>query len=158
MFQLFNTTYTDLSSFIPITKEQIEYFKKKFIPFINPEFIKFVVDNDGKLISFSITMPSFAKALQKANGKLFPFGIFHLLKARKKSDASIFYLIGVAKEYQKKGITAIIFEEYYKSFKKTGVKKGIITPELEENLDIQLIWRHFKPVLHKKRCTFRHDI
>ena len=155
MFSLFNKTYANLSSFIPVTDDQIEYFKRKFIPFINPEFIKFVVNENDKLVSFAITMPSFAKALQKANGKLFPFGIFHLLRARKKSDASIFYLIGVIPEYQKKGITAIIFEEYHRSFKKLGVKKGIITPELEDNLDIQLIWRHFNPVLFKTRCTYR---
>ena len=38
--------------------QQKIYFKNKFISFINPEYIKFIVDKNGKLITFSITMPS----------------------------------------------------------------------------------------------------
>ena len=113
MFDLFNSSYANLSSFVKITDVQKEYFKKKYIGFINPEYIKFVVDKEDKLIAFSIVMPSFSEALQKAKGKLFPFGIFHLLKARKKSKDVIFYLIGIRPDYQNKGVTAIIFNEFY---------------------------------------------
>ena len=75
MFDLFNASYASLSSFVPITDIQKEYFKKKYISFINPEYIKFVEDKDQNLVAFAIVMPSFSKALQKANGKLFPFGL-----------------------------------------------------------------------------------
>ena len=158
MFAVFNTSYSKLSTFIPITETEIAYFKKKFIPFINPEFIKFVVDENNRIVAFAITMPSFARALQKANGKLFPKGIFHLLKARKHSNAAVLYLIGVIPEFQKKGVTSIIFEECYNTYTKMGIDRGIITPELEDNKEIHAIWRHFKPVIYKKRCTFKLDI
>ena len=137
---------------------QIDYFKKKYLPFINPEFVKFVVDENDKLVSFSITMPSFSRALQKSKGKLFPFGIAHLLKAKKNINEAIFYLIGVAPEYQKKGVTAIVFDEYFKTYKKIGVEKCILTPELVDNKDIHLIWKSFNPKTHKKRCTYRLEI
>ena len=117
MFDLFNETYSKLSSFVPITDVQKAYFKKKYISFVNPEYIKFIVDKEDKLIAFAIVMPSFSKALQKANGKLFPFGIYHLLKAKKQSKDVYFYLIGIHPEYQNKGVTAIVFNEYYKTFK-----------------------------------------
>lgn len=155
MFDLFNKSYEKLPSFVPISDKQKIYFKKKFINFINPEFIKFVVDENGKLITFSITMPSFAKALQKANGKLFPTGIFHLLKARKNSKDVVFFLIGIAHEYQKKGVTAIVFDEFFKTYKEKGILRTFSTPELEENKDIQLIWKNFKPVIYKKRSTYK---
>ncbi len=158
IFELFNTTYSKLSSFVPISDKQIAYFKDKYISFINPDFIKIVLDKEGRIIAFGITMPSFGRALQKAKGRLFPFGFIHLLRARKYSKESIFYLIGVAPEYQKKGVTAIIFDLFHKAFKRHGVTKGIITPELEENKDIQLIWDSFNPVHHKRRATFRKDL
>lgn len=158
MFELFNLSYEKLPSFVSVSKKQIAYFKKKYIPFINPEFIKMVVDKENRLIAFAITMPSFAKALQKAGGKLFPTGFLHLLLARKKSKESIFYLIGILPSYRKKGVTAIIFDEYHKSFKKYGIEKGVLTPELEENKDIQLIWSNFDPQIHKRRTTFRKMI
>ncbi|MEM6542444.1 MAG: GTP cyclohydrolase, partial [Bacteroidota bacterium] len=103
-------------------------------------------------------MPSFSKALQKANGKLFPFGIFHLLMAKKRSKDVIFYLIGIHPEYQNKGVTAIIFNEYYNTFKEKGIVNCIRTPELEENTAIRQMWKHFDPVTHKRRRTYRKSI
>ncbi|MFH6604085.1 GTP cyclohydrolase [Maribacter algicola] len=158
MFDLFNETYSKLSSFVPITEVQKAYFKKKYISFINPEYIKFIVDKDENLIAFAIVMPSFSKALQKAKGRLFPFGIFHLLKAKKHSKDVIFYLIGIRPDYQNKGVTAIIFNEYYKTFKAKGIDMCYRTPELEENVAIRQMWKHFNPVIYKRRRTYRKSL
>jgi len=158
MFDLFNRTYSTLSSYVPISDTQIAYFKKKYIGFINPDFIKFVIDENQKLIAFAIMMPSFSESLQKAKGKLFPFGIFHLLKARKNPETMTSYLIGVDQEYQNKGVTAIIFDEYTKAFNAKGVKTVVRTPELEENTAIHQLWKNFNPVTHKRRRTYRLNI
>jgi len=158
MFALFNDSYAKLSSFVAINETQIAYFKKKYISFINPEYIKFIVDKDDKLIAFSIVMPSFSHALQKAKGKLFPFGFYHLLQARKHSKEVLFYLIGITPEYQNKGVTAIIFKEYYNTFTEKGIKTCIRTPELEENHAIHNLWKNFEPVINRRRMTFRKDL
>ncbi|WP_190808563.1 GTP cyclohydrolase [Flagellimonas sp. S3867] len=158
MFDLFNDSYAALSSFVKITDVQKEYFKKKYISFINPEYIKFVIDKEDQLVAFAIVMPSFSEALQRAKGKLFPRGIFHLLKARKHSKDVIFYLIGIHPEYQNKGVTAIIFNEYHKTFQEKGIVNCIRTPELEENVAIRQLWKHFDPVTHKRRRTYRKDL
>lgn len=158
MFELFNISYASLPSFVPISEVEIAYFKKKYISFINPEYIKFVVDKDDNMVAFAITMPSFSNALQKANGKLFPFGLFHLLKAKKESKDVIFYLIGVHPKYQGKGIHALIFLEYQISFEKRGILNCIRTPELATNTKIAAVWKNFDPVTHKKRCTYKKAI
>ncbi len=158
MFDLFNTTYANLSSFVPITDVQKAYFKKKYISFINPEYIKFIVDANDELIAFAIVMPSFSKALQKANGKLFPFGFLHLLSAKKKNKDVYFYLIGIHPEYQNKGVTAIVFNEYHKTFSAKNINMCYRTPELEENTAIRQMWKHFDPVIYKKRCTYRKEL
>ena len=154
MFKLFELTYSKLSTFVPISDEQVAFFKEKYISFINPEYIKFVVDKENKIVAFAIIMPSFSKALQKANGKLFPFGLFHLLKAKKQNDIVAFYLIGVHPDYQNKGVIAIVFEEFYKSLIENKIKTAIVTPQLKTNEEIQKIWKNFQPINHKERCTY----
>ena len=154
MFDLFNESYANLSSFVAISDIQKEYFKKKYISFINPEYIKYVEDKNGNLVAFAIVMPSFSKALQKANGKLFPFGFLHLLNARINSKDVMFYLIGVHPEYQKKGVTAIIFKEYHTTFTKRGIQNCIRTPELSNNVSINLLWKNFGSEITCKRNTF----
>jgi GNAT superfamily N-acetyltransferase len=158
MFDLFNKSYSALSSFVEITDIQKEYFKKKFISFVNPEYIKFVVDESDELIAFAIVLPRFAEALQKINGKLFPFGFLKILKAKKNSKDVVFYLIGVDPEYQNKGVHAVIFNEYYDIFKRKGVINCYRTPELEDNEAIHKIWKHFDPVVVKRRKTYRKQI
>ncbi len=158
MFDLFNKSYASLSSFVAISDTQKEYFKKKYISFINPEFIKFVEDKDHNIVAFSIVMPDFAEALQKSKGKLFPFGFLQMLKARKQSKNVIFYLIGVLPEYQNKAVTAILFKECYETFKEKGILNCFRTPELADNVAIQNLWKHFDPQVHKKRCTFRAEL
>ena len=158
MFDVFDKSYSKLSTFVPISDAQITYFKKKYISFINPEYIKFVIDEHKKLVAFAIVMPSFSKALQKANGKLFPTGIFHLLKAKKNSKEVTLYLIGVHPDYQNKGIHAIIFDQYKKTFTPLGIENCYRTPELEDNEAIKKIWKNFEPVTHKKRRTYKLDI
>lgn len=154
MFDIFNAAYAKLSSFVPVSEIQKEYFKKKYVNLINPEYILFVVDSNNKLVAFSIVMPDFAEALKKANGKLFPFGFLHLMHARKNSKAVLFYLIGILPEYQNKGVTAIIMKAYYDVFKAKGITQCIRTPELDENHSIHNLWKNFNPVIHKRRCTY----
>jgi hypothetical protein len=154
MFDVFNSAYANLSSFVAITAIQKAYFKKKYISFINPEYIKFVLDKNDALVAFSIVMPSFSAALQKANGKLFPFGFYHLLQARKHSKDVVFYLIGVHPEYQNKGVTALIFAEYFKTFTEKGILNCVRTPELADNLAIHNLWKNMDPQIHCRRKTF----
>lgn len=154
MFDLFNETYAKLQSFVAINNIQKEYFKKKYISFINPEFIKFIVDKDDKMVAFAIVMPGFGKALKKANGKLFPTGFYHLLKAKNHSKEVVFYLIGVLPEYQSKGVTAIIFDEYYRICQAKGIETCIRTPELDENHAIHNLWKNFDSKITKRRRTY----
>jgi hypothetical protein len=158
MFDLFNTSYAKLASFVAVSDRQKEYFKKKYIPFINPEYILFILDKNDKMVAFSIVMPGFSEALQKANGRLFPFGFYHLLKAKKHSKEVLFYLIGIEQEYLNKGLTAIIFREYYNVFKEKGIEICNRTPELEENNAIHNLWKNFNSHIDRKRRTYRKDL
>ena len=158
MFKLLDDTYKNLSTYTPITEEQIKHYKEKYFKFIDKDYIVCIKDKSGSLISFAITMPSYSKALQKAKGKLFPFGWWHLLNAGKKNDRANFYLSGIHPQYQKRGVTAIIFKEIYETFKKKGVKFLETNPELEENASIQALWQDYHPTNHKRRRTYSLEI
>lgn len=154
MFELLEETYNKLQTFVPVQPYQIKHYKEKYFRYIHPEFIKCVADENGKLIAFVIIMPSFTKALKKVNGKMFPWGIFHILKAQYFNHRASFYLIGVHPDYQNKGVTAIIFNEIQKLFNKKGITVVETNPELEENDAIQNMWKNYEHRLHKKRATF----
>ena len=154
MFKLLDETYKNLSTYTPITDEQIQHYKEKYFGFIDKDYIICIADKNNDLIAFAITMPSYSRALQKAKGRLFPFGWYHLLRAGKKNERANFYLIGIHPEYQRRGVTAIIFKEIYETFRRKGVKYLETNPELEENKNIQALWGDYNPVNHKRRRTY----
>tara|TARA_B100001057_G_C22765546_1_gene917497 strand:- start:189 stop:1322 length:1134 start_codon:yes stop_codon:yes gene_type:complete len=158
MFELLDKTYDKLQSYVPIQDYQIENYKKRFLKFVNPEFIKCIIDQQGKLICFSITMPSFSEALKKVNGRLTLLNSIHILKAMYFNKRASFYLIGVRPDYQNKGITAIIFNEMQKLFNKQNINIVETNPELEENTAIQKLWKNYEHRLHKRRATFSKKI
>jgi GNAT superfamily N-acetyltransferase len=154
IFDLLNKTYASLKSFVPIGPDQIQEYKKKFLPYIRPDFVTCIIDQNQKLIAFSITVPSLSKAFRKAGGKIYPFGFLYLWRALRKNDQVDFYLIGVDPEYQSKGITALIFREMHKAYTKAGIKTAETNPQLEDNFRIQALWKTFNPEIHKRRQTF----
>ena len=158
MFDLLDKTYNSLQTYIPIQDYQIENYKKRFLKFVNPDFIKCIIDNEGKLICFSITMPSFTKALKNINGKLTFLNSYHILKAMYFNERASFYLIGIRPDYQNKGIPAIIFNEMQKLFNKQKITIVETNPELEENTAIQKLWKNYEHRLHKRRATFNKKI
>lgn len=154
MFDLLDETYKHLSTYTPISDEQRKTYKEKYFKLIDKDYIVCVADDADQLIAFAITMPSYSKALQKSKGKLLPFGWWHFLKAGKKNDRANFYLIGIHPDYQRRGVTSIIFKEIWKLFRKKGVKYLETNPELEENKSVQLLWQDYGPVNHKRRRTY----
>lgn len=158
MFELLNQTYSQLVTFVPIQQYQIDQYREKYLPFINPDYLECVVDEEGKLVAFAVTMPSFSKALQKANGKLFPFGFLHLLKAKKNNKRAAFYLIGIHPRLQGKGVTAMMFRNVTQNFMNYGIEVCETNPELEDNIAVQALWKDYDPILHKRRRIYRKDI
>lgn len=158
MFKLLDQTYNSLSTYTPITDEQIKTYKEKYFPYIDKNYVICVEDENHQLISFAITMPSYSQALRKSKGKLWPFGWWHFLQAGKKNDRANFYLIGIHPEYQRRGVTAIIFKEIFVRFNKMGIKFAETNPELEENKSVQVLWQDYNPVNHKRRRTYSMEI
>ena len=154
MFDLLSKTYNQLQTFVPIQDYQINHYKNKYFKYLNPKLIKCIVNNENKLIAFVIAMPSFASALKKANGKLFPFGFIHILKSLYFNDKVSFYLMGIHPDFQNKGVTAILLNEIQKTLNQMGVKIIETNPELEENTAIQRLWKNYKHRIHKKRATY----
>ena len=154
MFRLLDETYKHLSTYTPISEEQIKTYKEKYFGFIDKDYITCVADENDQLVAFAITMPSYSKALQKSQGKLFPFGWWHFLQAGKRNERANFYLIGIHPDYQRRGVTSMIFKAIQENLKTKGIKYLETNPELEENKNVQLLWQDYNPVNHKRRRTY----
>lgn len=156
VFQVINTSYRDLYSVVIFSQEQIEWYSKKYLSFIQPEYIKIIADLDNHVVGFCLALPSLSRAFQKCRGHLFPWGFLHILRALKKPEALDLYLVGILPQYQSKGLNAVFMTELNKVALKKGIKKFETNGELETNQKVISIWKHYQAKQHKRRrCYFK---
>lgn len=157
MFSMLNVAFAELYGFTSLTEKQIDSYIKQYFGFIRPEFVSFVLDQNDDMVGFGVSMPSLTKALQKCNGKLFPFGFIYILRALKKNDTIDMYLNAVRPDYHGKGINALYYNELHKAYIKAGIKKAVTSPQLEDNAKALTIWKNFNGRQHMtRRCWIKH--
>ena len=154
VFGLLNEAYTNLYGFVPLNDKQIADYTKQYFGFIKPEFVPVVLNERDEVVAFGITMPSLTRALQKANGHLFPFGFIHVLMALQKNDRADLYLVAVKPELQGLGLNALLINQVFETFHNAGITKVESNPELETNTQVQAQWKHFERRQHKRRRVY----
>lgn len=154
MLKMLDVAYHNLYAYAPLTDAQIENYINQFFGFINKEFVSLVIDREDQVVGFGVSMPSFTRALQRCNGKLFPFGFIYLLQAMRKNDIIDLYLLGTHPMYQGKGVTALFFRDLHEAYIRHGMKRAIAADQLVNNTMALSIWKNYPGRIIKRRCCW----
>jgi len=153
VFHVLNAAFDGLYGFVALTDREIDYYVKQYFSFISPDFVCFVADTSGKIVGFGISIPSLSKAMQKAKGRLFPFGFIHILKALRKNDTIDLYMTGVLPEWHKKGVHSLYHSEMNKAYIRHNIITAIASPQLENNTNALAVWKNYdKEFYIRRRC------
>lgn len=158
VFSVLNETYKDLYGYSQLSVDQIDKIVDEYISFADLNLVSCVVDTNkgNKIIGFGISMPSFSRALQKTrDGRLLPFGWWHLLKVIKwhKTPFVDLLLIGVLPEYRMKGANALIFNDLISWYRRYGFQYAQTGPQMETNKGVLSQWQYLDA-----KCNRRHRI
>lgn len=157
IFELMNEAYSPLYGYSPLSQGQIDQYVKMYLPIVDSRMVTLITDTDDKLIAVGISMPSLSEALQKAKGRMLPFGWYYLLKAlfmKRRAKMLDLLLVAVKPEYQNKGVNALLFSDLIPIYQKLGFIFAESNPELEMNGKVQAQWEYFKTEQHKRRRAF----
>ena len=113
IFALINEAFKPLFGYSELSQKQIDQYVKMYLPVLDLKLVSLITEANGRLVAVGISMPSMSKALQKAKGKLTPFGWWHLLKALKIKKPRVLgvMVVCVLREDQSKGVISSLF--YY---------------------------------------------
>ncbi|MCB0727062.1 MAG: hypothetical protein KDD00_06330 [Ignavibacteriae bacterium] len=132
IMEVFNDAWEKNWGFVPMTKEEFMFVAANLKLAVEPAYVEFA-EIDGKTVGFSLALPDINQAIKGLNGKLFPFGVFKFLLNKKKIDRLRVIIMGVKKDYQKKGIDAIFYRNIIREANKRGIKGAEISWVLEDN-------------------------
>ena len=151
IFDLIDEAYGNLYGVIPYNQKLRKQIIDQFNLIIKLPYLVSIVDEEDNLIAFGFALPSMAEAVQKCKGRLFPTGVFRILHQTNTCNVADFGLVAVKKEFQGKGVTAIILDYIVTMAKNVGVDTIETNHSLETNHKILQTWKNFNDVEQHKR-------
>ena len=160
VFKLLNTAYAPLFGYTELSDKQVDMYVKRYFPLIDKQMLPVIQNENEEVIGVAITMGSLSHALQKAKGKLFPLGWYHLVRALKwkKEEKAELLLIAVRPDYQGLGVNALFFDDLIPVYNERHFKWAETGPQLEDNVKELTQWKPLHPTLTKRRRCYKKKL
>ncbi len=157
LFNIVNEAFATLPFVVPFDEEMVDMYTKKYFKVINPKYIYFV-KKSNEIVGFILAVPSLSKAMQKAKGRLFPFGFYHIKKAINNPEVIDLFLGGVKPEYVREGVAVVLYSQIQNQMLKDGLHVVETTGNFETNRHVIANWKNFDNIQHKRRRCFIKEI
>lgn len=131
--EVFNDAWADNWGHQPYTDRQIDEFKKALVAIVDPRLCYMVETADGSPVACAVIVPDVNPAVKRMNGRVFPFGWLHLLRAHRYSDGARAFMLGVRKPYRHMGVDVALVAEAMQVGPKIGYNWGECSLVVETN-------------------------
>jgi len=130
--EIYNSAWEKNWGFVPMTDAEIDHMAGQLKPAVVPDFVRFA-EVDGKAVAFLLYVPDVNVALKPARGKLFPFGIFHVLWGLPRIREGRLMALGVVKEHRRTGLAPTLVVDLSDALNARGYRHSTISWTLEDN-------------------------
>jgi GNAT superfamily N-acetyltransferase len=108
--ELYNRTFIHNWEYYPFTQGDIDYAVQNVFMVADHRLIKLIM-HDKDIVGFLFAFPDVSAALQRAKGRLIPFGLVDILLEMKRTKTVSGNGMGVLPEYQGTGGNALLYYE-----------------------------------------------
>ena len=155
---LMNETFKDVYGYAPLDEAEMLALAKRYLPILDPRFVKLVMDRDGVVSGFIIGLPNFTEGIKKAKGRLFPFGVIRILIASKRARQLDLVLGGVKDKYRGCGLEVMLGVKTVESAREAGYVRIDTHRELEGNFRVRSAMEHWGAVVYKRFRVYYKDL
>ncbi|MFZ1320578.1 MAG: N-acetyltransferase [Ignavibacteria bacterium] len=130
--EIYNNAWQENWGFVPMSEAEFNFIAGNLKLAVDPDYVEFA-EIDGNPIGFSLALPDVNQAIKGLNGKMLPFGFLKFLQNKKKIDQLRVIIMGVKKEYHKKGIDAVFYRNIIQAGNRKKIRGAEISWVLEDN-------------------------
>ena len=153
-FHCIDECYKDLYGVVPYTPEMQKQMIAQFQLLLNRKYVTAICDENDEVVACGLCLPGMGKAVQKSGGRLTPATIVRLLKSVKNPDTIDFALIGIMPKYRKSGLTVFMFTMLQDILNSSNIEYMETNLNMEDNMNIQALWKRFEHIQHKRRRAY----
>jgi hypothetical protein len=158
LWTLIEEAFAPLYGVVPLTPRQTEFYTRKYLGFLDPDFVKLPFSSEGELVGFFVGMPNLSRAFRQAGGRLLPFGLLPILRDYRWPETVDFLLAGVKPGEPSGLITAIALVDMVDTLRRRRVRFMETNRELEANTTVNRIWLNFERDYFRRSRVYRMDL
>ena len=134
IMEVYNSAWERNWGFVPMTEAEFENMAREFRPVVDPDLVLIAETEAGEPIGFLLALPDLNQAIRPLrDGRLFPFGLFRFLWARRKIHSARVLTLGLKPGYQQSGIGAAMYLRAFQEGARKGYQNGEASWILEDN-------------------------
>jgi len=156
---LMNECYTgsNIYGFAPLEEKEMDDLAKRYWSVLDPRFIK-IVTKDGEPAAFVVGIPDMTAGIQKARGRLFPFGFIHILRASKKTRQLDLLLGAVKEKYRGMGLDVMMGFKMLTSAREAGFEYLDSHHEMESNVKVRAEMERMGGKVYKRFRVYQKNL
>jgi GNAT superfamily N-acetyltransferase len=158
VLSLMNETFKEIYGFAPLDEQEMQEFATRYLPILDPRFIKIVVNEKNEVAAFILAMPDVSDGIRKCKGHVLPFGIFQIFKSQKRTKQLNLLLGAIQEHYRNKGIDTIMGVKMLEEAQKAGLKYIDSHLELENNTKMRAEMEKMGGVVYKRYRIFQKSL
>jgi hypothetical protein len=158
MFTLMNECFEHLYGYSALEPEEMDNLANRYLPIVDPRFIKIVTTPTNEVIGFMIGIPNMAEGIRKSRGRLYPFGFIQILRSRNRSKKLDLYIGGIKEKYRGLGIDALMGYSMIKTAIDAGYEYMDSHHELETNLKMRAEMEKIGGFVYKRFRIYQKDL
>ncbi|MCF6290989.1 MAG: hypothetical protein L3J03_08350 [Desulfobacterales bacterium] len=159
VLELMNECYSnsDIFGYTPLDEEEMENLAKRYFPFLNHNFVK-LVTLDNKPVAFIIAIPDMTEGIQKARGRLFPFGWLKILQAARKTKQIDLLLGGVKEGYRQAGLDILLLTRMIAAAHEARLEVVDTHHQMETNIKVRALSKKLGGEVYKRYRVYQKGL
>lgn len=158
VFTLMNETFKDIYAFAPLSVKEMDEFANRYIFLLDCEYLKVIENEKKEVVAFVLAMADISEGIKKCKGHLIPFGLIHVLLAKRRTTQLNLLLGGIKEEFRNSGLDTILGVSLLESARKSGMKILDSHLELETNTKMRSEMEKMGGVVYKRYRIFQKNL
>jgi hypothetical protein len=154
----YNKAFIHNWEYYPFSAGDIQYAVDNIFLVADPRLIKIILHKDD-IVGFLFAFPDVSAALQRARGRLFPFGLIDILLEMKRTKTISGNGMGILPEYQGTGGNALLYYEMGRTvFGFQQFQHVEMTQVAETTRQMRADLKNLNGIEYKNHRVYRRDI
>jgi hypothetical protein len=153
----YNNAFVNNWEYYPLTENEVAFVLQNMLSVANPRLFKIIL-HDQDVVGFLFGWLDLSAGLQKANGRLFPLGILHILLDMRRTDWIALNGAGILPEFQGRGGNALLYSEMEKTIHEYNFKHADLTQVAETAVEMRQDLINLGGVAYKNHRVYRRNL